>query len=210
MPTEPNATNAVRGDKRAPEEIAEERIAKWKVDNAFHDEADRERMEIRFGSRTRMLDLAGLGLKVVPQSIRSLDELDVVDLSSNVIRKLPEWICELGKIKGINLAGNLLRRLPQRFGSLRELRVLWLQNNKLDELPTSLEGLALSHLLLNGNPEFGDTWKYFGQVSWGDPPLLLRVPSRGAAAAGAQAASRRPGEGGKDNARKTARRRKTR
>lgn len=112
-------------DKRAPEEIAEERIAEWRADHAVHKEIDRATAEV-FGSRTRMLDLFDLLLKEVPQSIRNLDELEILNLGSNVIQELPEWICELGKIKAINLAGNRLRLLPRRFGSLRELRILHL------------------------------------------------------------------------------------
>jgi internalin A len=152
MPTEPNATKAGPDDKRAPEEIAEERIAEWRADHALRDEGERKHSLGRFGSLTRMLALEGLRLKEVPRSIRNLDELENLNLGSNVIRELPEWICELGRIKGINLAGNRLRRLPQCFGSLRELRVLWLQENELEELPESLEGPALTHLLLQGNP----------------------------------------------------------
>lgn len=113
-------------DKRAPEEIAEERIAEWRADRAFRNEGERQLAEELFGSRTRMLDLFDLLLKEVPQSIRNLDELEILNLGSNVIQELPEWICELGKIKAINLAGNRLRLLPRRFGSLRELRILHL------------------------------------------------------------------------------------
>src|ERR1035438_2316363 len=152
MPTEPNATKAGPDDKRAPEEIAEERIAEWRADHALRDEGERKHSLGRFGSLTRMLALEGLRLKEVPRSIRNLDELENLNLGSNVIRELPEWICELGRIKGINLAGNRLRRLPQCFGSLPRLRVLWLQENELEELPESLEGPALTHLLLQGNP----------------------------------------------------------
>jgi internalin A len=154
MPTKPDATKAGPDVKRAPEEIAEERIAAWRADHVLRNEGDRDLARL-YDARTRLLDLRDLGLKEVPQSIRNLDELEVVELGQNAIRELPDWICELGKLKAIGLTRNRLRRLPERFGSLQELRALWLLSNELEELPASVEALALNRLMLNGNPRLG-------------------------------------------------------
>lgn len=137
--------------KRTPEEIAEKRIAEWKLDHVDHDHI-REYAERWGGSTTRLLDLSGLGLEVVPQSVRQLHELEFLVLGQNKIRELPVWICELSAIKTLLLHENLLRMLPEQIGSLCELRCLWLANNDLQELPKSLASLALIELLLVGNP----------------------------------------------------------
>jgi internalin A len=150
MPTEPDPTKAGTDDTRTPEEIAEERIAEWRVDHALREASDRLTAE-KYGSGTRAIDLRNLGLKEVPQSIRDLGELELLALANNMLRELPEWICELTKLKAIGLSGNRLPRLPQHLGSLRGLRALYLQNNELEELPASLEGLALEELKLGAN-----------------------------------------------------------
>lgn len=138
-----------------PEEIAEERIAKWELDPVEHDLKLREESAMRFGHQTRVLDLEGLGLKVVPEGVRNLRELENLNLGRNNIRKLPEWIGELNALKGINLESNLLRQLPQQIGGLRELRIIWLLENRLEALPESLQGLPLKEMPLDGNPALG-------------------------------------------------------
>jgi internalin A len=137
--------------KRKPEEIAEERIATWKKDPFEHDQ-----LRVReFGQKTKILGLHGIGLKTVPESIRSLRKLEVLDIGGNRIQEVPEWIGELEAIKAINLHDNLLRQLPQQIGALPRLHTLWLSQNRLEALPESFRGLSLHELRLQGNPALG-------------------------------------------------------
>jgi hypothetical protein len=63
---------------------AEERIAEWKRrPKKFHPVFD------RFGAVTGILDLSGLGLKEVPETLRAVRDLAVLDLNGNQIRALP-------------------------------------------------------------------------------------------------------------------------
>jgi hypothetical protein len=59
-------------DGRPAEEIAAERISMWKSDPAVRDVSKMRFYQSRFGARTSMLDLEGLGLERVPESIRDL------------------------------------------------------------------------------------------------------------------------------------------
>jgi hypothetical protein len=138
---------------RSPATIAEERIAQWEHDPVPHGEDHRIHVEKAFGSRTRTLDLEGLGLLRVPNSVRSLRRLESVNLARNHIQELPPWIGELGEVKGISLDGNRLQVVPESIRSLRQLRILWLSNNRLVGLPTALSELPLQELRLDGNPD---------------------------------------------------------
>ena len=61
MPWRRNATKAGTYDKRAPEEVAEDRIAEWRADHALHRGYEMEPEWQLFGSRTRILSLRHLG-----------------------------------------------------------------------------------------------------------------------------------------------------
>src|SRR5919205_949489 len=99
-----------RRKKRTPGEKAELRISKWKRN-------DRETQKWFSSVNSFMvdgyyLDLYGLGLKHVPDSLRALPEIELLDLKDNFIEELPTWIGELSALKGISLVGNKLRTLP--------------------------------------------------------------------------------------------------
>lgn len=152
------ATGGKRGSRplnRSGEEIAEERIAEWRLDHLrmAGDDRDRGRDEYfkRFGAKTRTLVLSGLGLAQIPESVRELHDLEILDVGLNKIRELPTWIGELSSLKGLVLTGNLLQRLPAEIGNLRHLVVVSLWDNILIELPESLQTLPLRELNLGGN-----------------------------------------------------------
>lgn len=151
--TEPVATPHAR--EHRPEEIAEKRIAEWRMDPVERNPRLREMHGVRFGHQTRILNLEDLGLKAVPEGIRHLRGLETLNLGHNKIRSLPAWIGELGSLKALNLDANLLRQLPEQIGALRALRVIWLSRNRLKALPESLRGLSLREIALRGNPGLG-------------------------------------------------------
>ena len=171
------ATDGKRGSRpsnRTTDEIAEERIAEWRLDHVrmAGDDRDRGRDEYfkRFGGKTRTLGLTFLGLGQVPESVRELYDLEILDLTGNNINPLPAWIGELRSLKGLVLTSNRLRSLPAEIGSLRHLTVLVLDFNDLIELPESLQTLPLRELDLRANPELGIPTS----VLEGSPQEILR------------------------------------
>ncbi|HWN09547.1 MAG TPA: COR domain-containing protein [Pyrinomonadaceae bacterium] len=140
--------------KRTPEEIARERILKWKqhpeemIWALRHPPGDGTR-------RVRVLSLDGLGLTTIPESILGLKNLEFLQLKKNDIRELPHWLGDISTLQGISLSGNQLRTLPPEIGSLRKLAGLYLRGNQLAMLPATLRELYLQDLELHGNPELG-------------------------------------------------------
>ncbi len=108
-----------------------------------------------YGATTRMLYLNDLGLKKIPESLRSLHNLEMVHLGGNHIEELPSWIGELSDLKAIGLMRNALRTLPEEIGLLRKLVCLRLESNQLVTLPTTIRGLPLRELRLRENPGLG-------------------------------------------------------
>ena len=105
--------------KQTPEEIAEERIAEWKRDPLkphpkFSDPGD-------FGAKTTWLNLGDLGLKAVPESLRTVHNLELLRFRVNEIKELPGWIGELSELKVFEFGMNHLRELPPEIGSLHKL-----------------------------------------------------------------------------------------
>lgn len=125
-------------DMRRSETIVEERIAAW-VGCAL-----RERPT---------LDLDGIGLTSVPESIRGLSGLEMLDLEHNQIEEIPEWIGEFSELKMMALNGNCLRTLPSAIGSLRQLMYLMVAKNRLVDLPPTIRELPLLRLQVHGNED---------------------------------------------------------
>jgi GTPase SAR1 family protein len=114
-----------------------------------------------FFRQSIVLNLNGLGLKTVPESLRTIRNLQVLDLAENDIQELPSWIGELSSLQCISLIGNQLQELPPEIGSLDNLSILLLCENRLKSLPETLSALVqpnnnvLHYLSLYGNPDLG-------------------------------------------------------
>lgn len=105
---------------------------------------------MRRGSRS--LDLHGLGLRSVPQSLFNLVQLEELYLSLNELAELPESLAELSHLRELYLSMNEISNLPEAIGSLGQLQVLDLSNNRLSVLPRSVAGLLqLRSLNLSAN-----------------------------------------------------------
>lgn len=133
--------------KRTPEEIAEERIEEWK-----------SRTSGLIWQRSRpgyedVLNLHGLGLVSLPESLRGASRLEVLNLAANNILSIPDWIRELTSLHTVWFYGNRLKKLPEQIGAMANLRALFLGNNDLEELPRSLQNLRLGMLTLHENPK---------------------------------------------------------
>jgi internalin A len=142
-----------RGEENlSPEEIAEKRIRNWKKPsvNLVIGKYWKE-----LGQKTKILDLAMLGLKTFPESIRNLKNIENIDFEGNRIKKLPEWMGELKELIGINLTQNKLDSLPESIVTLHNLKVIHLDRNNILSLPKGFQNLPLTDLRLEGNNNLG-------------------------------------------------------
>ncbi|WP_420127868.1 COR domain-containing protein [Longimicrobium sp.] len=126
-------------DTRTGAEIAEERIADFK-----------RRMNAQLVGTFEILDLQGLSLETVPESLRGLRYQGIVHLGRNQLDELPEWIGEVAQ--NLIVSSNNLKVLPNGIGTI-SLQGLAAHNNALESLPKSLlDSSNLHTLLLQGNP----------------------------------------------------------
>jgi internalin A len=99
-----------------------------------------------------ILDLSGLGLTTVPDSIGQLTALTDLHLEGNQLTQLPDSIGQLTALTDLHLEGNQLTQLPDSIGQLTALTDLHLEGNQLTQLPDSIGQLtALTWLSLAGN-----------------------------------------------------------
>ncbi len=84
----------------------------------------------------RVLDLGdfggGIPIRHLPNSIRSLKNLNRLLLNECHLKELPEWIGELDQLQVLYLADNQLTDLPTSLGKLKNLETLELRNNPLN------------------------------------------------------------------------------
>jgi Leucine-rich repeat (LRR) protein len=79
------------------------------------------------------LCLGGHELKVLPEGIDALTNLQEINVSQNYLELIPDSFCSLPFLEEIKLGGNELKRLPDNFGKLLSLKRLDLSNNsKMD------------------------------------------------------------------------------
>lgn len=98
------------------------------------------------------LDLRGLKLESVPETISQLTLLRTLDLSFNQLTSLPESLGQLTALRTLQLSYNKLTSLPESLSQLAALRKLDLESNNLTSLPESLGWLkALQALNLSYN-----------------------------------------------------------
>jgi internalin A len=98
------------------------------------------------------LNLAGLELESLPESLRDLTHLVRLDLSGNNLVALPDWLSNFSSLTTLNLTDAQLTELPDSLGNLTELTDLNLEGNELTELPDWLGNLlGLLILSVGGN-----------------------------------------------------------
>ena len=98
------------------------------------------------------LDLAGVSLTAVPDSIGQLTALTSLDLSGNQLTTVPDWIGQLTALTSLDLNDNQLTTVPDWIGQLTALTSLSLSVNQLTTLPDSIGQLtALTSLDLSVN-----------------------------------------------------------
>jgi internalin A len=72
------------------------------------------------------LDLSKLGLRELPESLRSLRWLTELNVARNDLTHVPQWLGELTQLRMLSLSANPLETLPTSLGSLARLERLWL------------------------------------------------------------------------------------
>jgi hypothetical protein len=98
------------------------------------------------------VDLSGLKLTKLPESLTSLVEIESLNLSFNNLSEIPEWLNTLTKLKKIDLHHNKLSNLPIWLSNLHESESLNLSNNLFTSLPPWLGNLEkLQWLTLSNN-----------------------------------------------------------
>jgi Leucine-rich repeat (LRR) protein len=103
-------------------------------------------------SRETELDLSGMKLTELPESLGQLTQLQSLNLSNNRLTALPEPLGQLTQLQSLNLSGNQLAALPEPLGQLTQLQSLNLSGNQLAALPEPLGQLTqLQSLNLSGN-----------------------------------------------------------
>lgn len=98
------------------------------------------------------LDLRGLGLKELPESIGQFKNLTFLILDDNQLTSLPEAIGNLTQLDWLSLKRNQLTDLPDIIGNLTKLEYIDVESNKLTNLPNTIGNLtALRYLKLGNN-----------------------------------------------------------
>jgi len=118
---------------------------------------------------TLHLNMSGIGLESVPESIRHFSRLESIDLSKNRLQGLPTWLTKLSSLSELNVRENPLKNLPdglttlsidkkqapvllKRICELTTLRYLDILNFLPQRLPRSFQKLTqLQTLKLSRN-----------------------------------------------------------
>jgi internalin A len=125
---------STRSSEKSPDKIAEER-----VEQAQKDE---------FTS----LDLSGLGLTRIPESIGRLDNLRRLTIHTNALTTLPESVARLEKLRYLFASSTAFTEVPLVLRALPELKVIDLSHGHVETLPFWIsEWKALERLEMADN-----------------------------------------------------------
>ncbi|KAL4638668.1 hypothetical protein ACB092_03G162800, partial [Castanea dentata] len=90
----------------------------------------------------RLLDLHGMGIETIPNSIGKLNHLRYLDLSHNHIRMLPNSITRLHNLQTLRLSRCPIKELPKDINKLVNLRYLEIDGCPLTYMPHGLRQLT--------------------------------------------------------------------
>ncbi|CAE6441736.1 unnamed protein product [Rhizoctonia solani] len=99
------------------------------------------------------LDMGGMRLKNIAQSLFALDYLTTLYINHNQLTTIPPEISRLRHLILLDISGNQLIALPPELGMLSSLRELHAFDNRLESIPPELGTLhQLEMLGVEGNP----------------------------------------------------------
>lgn len=78
------------------------------------------------GANSAKLDLSGMGLKIFPEQLYELKDLEYLDISNNSLVTLPLEVGKLENLKYLDLRNNRIKYLPQFLNCLADLEMLCL------------------------------------------------------------------------------------
>ena len=91
-------------------------------------------------------------LKIIPNCVFSMTNLDFLSLENNHISQIQSGISNLTKLKDLYLWSNKLSSLPNDFGLLTNLQILDLSDNYFKSIPNQITNLTkLEELYLHDN-----------------------------------------------------------
>ncbi len=106
------------------------------------------------------LELVGQELKVIPPTIRELEELRVLNLSNNNLSEFPSIITELNNLRALYLDDNSLSEIPEEISRLNNLEIITLSNNKLtEEEEQRVMSFLPQAIIVFGFHEEEETWE---------------------------------------------------
>lgn len=143
------------------------------AEDLFTDSVVFSKIEACKKSQSPELDLTGLNLTYLPDSIAALTHLKKLDVYDNYLTSLPEQIGELTELEELWASENELLRLPDSLGRLQKLRSLKAENNRLTEFPESLQGATVLQELL-----LADNYIHFLPIWTADLPALKSIDLR--------------------------------
>ncbi|KKK50943.1 hypothetical protein LCGC14_3119990, partial [marine sediment metagenome] len=102
--------------------------------------------------KVKRLQLVGLRLKYIPESVSGLKHLEYLFINGNLFEALPEWVENFKNLKKLDVSSCELESIPEVIGKLTTLVSLFLSNNHLEKFPNFLTNLiGLEELALDGN-----------------------------------------------------------
>lgn len=124
-----------------------------------------EKIESVKNSQGEILELNGIELSEIPQSIFKLKNLKILRLRKNKIKCIPDEISSLSSLVELNLIDNELTSIPVSLFQLKNLQVLHLRKNKITSIPNEIsELISLTHLNI-GNNELTSLPETLGDLS---------------------------------------------
>ena len=114
-----------------------------------------KKIQEALASGGRSLELKGMELTEVPESLCDLVELRSLDLSNNQLTSLPEWLVQLKQLHSLDLHNNKVTALPQGLSRLTHLESLSLRRCGLTSLPEDFQELEQLRTLDLGNSNLG-------------------------------------------------------
>ncbi len=109
-------------------------------------EADRRVLAAK-KSKASGLNLSGFNLRVIPEAVSQLRNLQVLDLSDNRFTEIPKQVFRFAKLHTLNLSDNHIMTIPDALGQLADLEILNLSNNQITSIPDALGQLTKLKIL---------------------------------------------------------------
>ena len=91
--------------------------------------------------RVQSLDLDGLGISTLDDSIEDLEYLEDLELNDNELIEIPDNIAMLTNLKYLDVSDNLISSLPPTIGDLKQLETLRIGENNLTSLRSEIGDL---------------------------------------------------------------------